>query len=122
MRLISRRRVVLPLPLRPRSTKVSPGKTCRETSHTSFRNGELWAREGVPAILYVTSRTSMVGSTGAAGFVFISIDSPLSERDHHTGMTLPLRRFLAHPSRGNGIQRKGKILWEQLPAPFASGT
>jgi hypothetical protein len=39
MRLMSFRRVVLPLPLRPRRTRVSPREMLRETFETMARAG-----------------------------------------------------------------------------------
>jgi hypothetical protein len=54
IRLMSLRRVVFPLPLRPSKTNVSPELTDIESSE--IRGADL------PLTLYVTSRNSMIGS------------------------------------------------------------
>jgi len=69
-RLISFNSVVLPLPLRPRRTRVSLGATVSDMLLTI-----VWST--VPLILYVTLRNWMVGSAIAgAVFAFIWVDTP----------------------------------------------
>src|SRR2546428_2160956 len=83
MRLINRRRVVFPEPLRPRRTRVSPEAIRSDTSETI---GRLFTP-------YETARNSMaVASSGMAvqSFAFISIDFHHFERQAFRGPHLLL--------------------------------
>src|SRR5467141_1288620 len=98
-RLISLRRVVLPLPLRPRRTRVWPEATEKRISLTI-----LWWT--LPLTLYVTFWNRMVGSAfPGAIFAFISVDTrwrrertsygtqPPGHRDFHAS-----RQLKPHPT------------------------
>jgi hypothetical protein len=74
---MSLRRVVLPLPLRPRRTSVSPREMVRETLETM-------ARPGISLMWKLTPRNSMAASEGPASFAFISIDSLTPEGEYRT--------------------------------------
>ena len=83
--MMSLRSVVLPLPLRPRRTSVSPGRTEKEISETRGRE-EAPLAEGARQ---VTPRNSIRGSLRFIGFAFISIDRSASERDDSTPLQSP---------------------------------
>src|SRR5215469_13985399 len=99
-RLISFSSVVLPLPLRPSTTSVSPIEMDRETSATS-------ACGEVRPTLYVTSRNSMVLWVSVPAFAFISIDSSTRRGDHHTSLCLPALKFGASFRRKRHPTRRG---------------
>src|SRR5713101_2391303 len=108
--LINLRRVVLPLPLRPRRTRVSPSGISKETPETIKRLRISFMRKE-------TSRNSIVLFEESAGFVFISIDSRKSESDHFYLPSLPTPNFGAsfawklHPREGvkrHGSSRLGR--------------
>src|SRR5712691_6132945 len=106
IRLISRRRVVFPEPLRPRRTRVSPEEMRSDTSETI-------GRAFTP---YETPRNSMdVASSGMAvqSFAFISIDFHIFEGQTFRGPNLPphFGRILRSGFTSN---RKGKTPWEPL--------
>src|SRR5215831_8161445 len=101
--LISRNNVVLPLPLRPSSTSVSP-----------FRiSSDIFERMGTPdlgAMRYSTPRKAMVTFSRSVAFAFISIDTPPTEGDHPNVVQTPGVFFSTYPSRGSRIQRRGQVM------------
>jgi len=101
---MSLRRVVFPLPLRPRRTRVSAEETEREISETR-------AREGAPlaeGARQVTPRNSITGSMEVVGFAFISIDRRGAERDDGILLQPPDAQIWRNPRLEAASNRKGK--------------
>ena len=84
MRLMRRRSVVLPLPLRPSNKSVSPTETDKVTPER-MTPGFFGDWPALPLTRYVTSLNRMV-ACDAGVFAFICVDMSGSGRDHHTAV------------------------------------